>query len=130
APQPGKGVCRARAAGRTVACTAYHHHRNPPAGTALGTGSGLPDGTLMATDPPTPDPGSQAPSQAPSATSTWGTNRNLELAMLAFATVVVTTALVLVELNQEHELTRSLLYYGAAYLALFGAAHIAVRKLA
>jgi cell division protein FtsW (lipid II flippase) len=50
--------------------------------------------------------------------------------MLAFATIVVTTALVLVELNQQHEVSRSLLYYGAAYLALFGTAHVAVRVLA
>ena len=50
--------------------------------------------------------------------------------MLAFATIVVTTALVLVELNQQQEVTRSLLYYGAAYLTLFGTAHIAVRWLA
>ncbi|MGH3885464.1 MAG: FtsW/RodA/SpoVE family cell cycle protein, partial [Pseudonocardiaceae bacterium] len=57
------------------------------------------------------------------------TKRGLELVMLAFATIVVTTALVLVELNQQQEVTRSLLYYGAAYLALFGAAHIAVRVL-
>ncbi|HSL07471.1 MAG TPA: FtsW/RodA/SpoVE family cell cycle protein [Pseudonocardiaceae bacterium] len=58
------------------------------------------------------------------------TKRGLELVMLAFATVVVTIALVLVELNQQQEVTRSLLYYGAAYLILFGAAHIAVRFLA
>jgi cell division protein FtsW (lipid II flippase) len=58
------------------------------------------------------------------------TKRGLELVMLAFATIVVTIALVLVELNQEQEVTRSLLYYGAAYLILFGAAHIAVRFLA
>ena len=58
------------------------------------------------------------------------TKRGLELGMLAFATIVVTIALVLVELNQQQEVTRSLLYYGAAYLILFGAAHIAVRFLA
>ncbi|MGH4004874.1 MAG: FtsW/RodA/SpoVE family cell cycle protein, partial [Pseudonocardiaceae bacterium] len=46
------------------------------------------------------------------------------------AAIVVTTALLLVELNQQQEVSRSLLYYGAAYLALFGAAHIAVRMLA
>jgi cell division protein FtsW (lipid II flippase) len=63
-------------------------------------------------------------------TPTPPTKRGLELGMLAFATIVVTTALVLVELNQQHEVTRSLLYYGAAYLALFGTAHIAVRSLA
>lgn len=50
--------------------------------------------------------------------------------MLAFATVVVTMALVLVELNQPQGVTHSLLYFGVAYLALFGAAHIAVRSLA
>ncbi|MDQ4032925.1 MAG: FtsW/RodA/SpoVE family cell cycle protein [Actinomycetota bacterium] len=75
----------------------------------------------MATPAPVQD---TDPSTAPS------TKRGLELIMLAFASVVVTTALVLVELNQQQEVTRSLLYYGAAYLALFGAAHIAVRLLA
>ena len=64
------------------------------------------------------------------ATPTPPTKRDLELVMLAFATIVVTIALVLVELNQQQEVTRSLLYYGAAYLILFGAAHIAVRFLA
>ncbi|MGH3985519.1 MAG: hypothetical protein ACRDST_23260, partial [Pseudonocardiaceae bacterium] len=75
----------------------------------------------MATPAPLPDTN---PSAAPS------TKRGLELIMLAFASIVVTTALVLVELNQQQEVTRSLLYYGAAYLALFGTAHIAVRSLA
>ncbi|MGH3897884.1 MAG: FtsW/RodA/SpoVE family cell cycle protein [Pseudonocardiaceae bacterium] len=58
------------------------------------------------------------------------TKRGLELVMLAFAAIVVTTALVLVELNQQQEVSRWLLYYGAAYLALLGIAHIAVRLLA
>ncbi|HET9117957.1 MAG TPA: FtsW/RodA/SpoVE family cell cycle protein [Pseudonocardiaceae bacterium] len=58
------------------------------------------------------------------------TKRGLELIMLAFAAVVVTAALVLVELNQPQGLTRSVLYGGAAYLALFSAAHIAVRRMA
>ena len=75
----------------------------------------------MVTPAPLPD---TDPSTAPS------TKRSLELIMLAFASIVVTTALVLVELNQQQEVTRSLLYYGAAYLALFGTAHIAVRLLA
>ncbi|MGH3935971.1 MAG: FtsW/RodA/SpoVE family cell cycle protein, partial [Pseudonocardiaceae bacterium] len=72
------------------------------------------------------------PVAAPDAdvTSAPPTKRGLELVMLAFATIVVTTALVLVELNKQQEVTRSLLYYGAAYLTLFGAAHIAVRYLA
>ncbi|MGH3938774.1 MAG: FtsW/RodA/SpoVE family cell cycle protein [Pseudonocardiaceae bacterium] len=73
-----------------------------------------------------------APTSAPAATPTSksATSRNLELAMLAFAAVVVTTALVLVELNQSNELTRALLYYGAAFLGLFAVAHVAVRILA
>ena len=50
--------------------------------------------------------------------------------LLAFAAVIVTAALVLVEANQEDELTRALLYVGAAYLGLFTVAHFAVRKLA
>ncbi len=50
--------------------------------------------------------------------------------MLAFAAVIVTSALVLVELNQNQELSRALLYYGAAYLGVFGTAHLAVRILA
>ncbi|HEY6424984.1 MAG TPA: FtsW/RodA/SpoVE family cell cycle protein [Pseudonocardiaceae bacterium] len=58
------------------------------------------------------------------------TKRGLELVMLAFAALVVTTALVLVALNQQHEVTHLLLYFGAAYLGLFAAAHIAVRILA
>ncbi|MDQ4104167.1 MAG: FtsW/RodA/SpoVE family cell cycle protein [Actinomycetota bacterium] len=70
-----------------------------------------------------PQPESRPPAQPP-------TKRALELLMLAFATVVVTMALILVELNQPQGVTHSLLYFGVAYLALFGAAHIAVRSLA
>ena len=58
------------------------------------------------------------------------TGRDIELVLLAFAAVIVTGALVLVEANQEQELTRSLLYVGAAYLGLFTVAHFAVRKFA
>jgi cell division protein FtsW (lipid II flippase) len=58
------------------------------------------------------------------------TRRGVELALLAFAAVITTGALVLVEANQEQELTPALLYLGAAYLGLFGAAHVAVRYLA
>lgn len=77
----------------------------------------------MVTSVPTQDPGAQLGSVPP-------TKRGLELVMLAFAAIVVTTALVLVELNQSQGATRSVLYDGAAYLALFGAAHIAVRWFA
>ncbi|MCA1694587.1 MAG: FtsW/RodA/SpoVE family cell cycle protein, partial [Actinobacteria bacterium] len=77
----------------------------------------------MVTAVPTTDAGAQPGSAPP-------TKRGLELIMLAFAAIVVTTALVLVELNQPQGVTRSVLYAGAAYLALFGAAHIAVRWFA
>ncbi len=74
--------------------------------------------------------GSRAADPAPEKFSALPTGRNIELVLLAFAAVIVTAALVLVEANQENELTRSLLYVGAAYLGLFTAAHFAVRKLA
>jgi len=77
----------------------------------------------MVTAVPTTDAGAQPGSAPP-------TKRSLELVMLAFAAIVVTTALVLVELNQPQGVTRSVLYDGAAYLALFGAAHVAVRRFA
>lgn len=58
------------------------------------------------------------------------TRRGTELSMLAFAAGLVTGALMLVEINQEQQLTIRLVYYGLAYLALFGIAHAAVRKWA
>jgi cell division protein FtsW (lipid II flippase) len=50
--------------------------------------------------------------------------------MLAFAAGLVTGALMLVEVNQEQQLTWRLVWYGLAYLALFGVAHAAVRAWA
>ena len=50
--------------------------------------------------------------------------------MLAFAAVITTSALVLVEANQEQQLSSDLLVVGGAYLGLFTIAHLAVRKLA
>jgi cell division protein FtsW (lipid II flippase) len=58
------------------------------------------------------------------------TGRTIELLLLGFAAVIVTGALVLVEANQEQELTRSLLFVGLAFLGLFAAAHAAVRQFA
>jgi cell division protein FtsW (lipid II flippase) len=58
------------------------------------------------------------------------TRRGIELFLLIFAAVIVTGALVVVELNQAARLTQELLFYGAAFLALFGAAHLAVRRWA
>src|ERR671921_174309 len=76
--------------------------------------------------------GSGGPAAAPEADGkpALPTGRGIELVLLAFAAVIVTGALVLVEANQEEELTRALLYVGAAYLGLFTVAHLAVRKLA
>jgi cell division protein FtsW (lipid II flippase) len=58
------------------------------------------------------------------------TRRNTELAMLGFAAALVTGALMLVSINQEQTLTIQILWYGLAFMALFGIAHMAVRKWA
>jgi cell division protein FtsW (lipid II flippase) len=58
------------------------------------------------------------------------TGRGIELILLAFAAVLVTGALALVEANQEQQLTQALLWVGLAYLGLFTIAHFAVRKFA
>jgi cell division protein FtsW (lipid II flippase) len=58
------------------------------------------------------------------------TGRGIELVLLAFAAVLVTSALVLVEANQEQELTKALPLIGLAYLGLFTIAHVAVRRFA
>ncbi|MEV7044685.1 FtsW/RodA/SpoVE family cell cycle protein [Amycolatopsis sp. NPDC051061] len=58
------------------------------------------------------------------------TRRNTELVLLGFAAFIVTIALVLVEANQEQQLTWSIVWLGLAYLAIFAAAHLAVRKWA
>ncbi|TQM36056.1 FtsW/RodA/SpoVE family cell cycle protein [Pseudonocardia cypriaca] len=74
---------------------------------------------------PEPRTGSPPPTPAP-----LPTGRGIELVLLAFAAVLVTGALALVEANQEQELTQSLLWVGLAYLALFSIAHLAVRRFA
>jgi cell division protein FtsW (lipid II flippase) len=74
-----------------------------------------------------PEPGGK-PAAAPA--PRLPTGRSVELLLLAFAAVIVTGALVLVEANQEQELTTGLLYLGAAYLGLFAGAHLAVRRFA
>jgi cell division protein FtsW (lipid II flippase) len=72
-------------------------------------------------------PGGSGQFAAPGATPT---RRGTELFLLAFAAVLTTAALVLVEANQEQSLTMQVVYYGLAYLALFGGAHYAVRRWA
>jgi cell division protein FtsW (lipid II flippase) len=58
------------------------------------------------------------------------TRRGAELFLLTFSAVIVTGALVTVEMNQAARLTGQILNYGAAFLALFGMAHVAVRRWA
>ncbi|MCV7420698.1 FtsW/RodA/SpoVE family cell cycle protein [Mycobacterium yunnanensis] len=56
--------------------------------------------------------------------------RNSELVLLGFAAVITTVALLIVEANQEQGLRWDLAQYILGYLALFGAAHVAVRRFA
>ncbi|WP_029371131.1 FtsW/RodA/SpoVE family cell cycle protein [Mycobacterium sp. UM_WWY] len=56
--------------------------------------------------------------------------RNAELFLLGFAALITTVALLIVEANQEQGITWDLLRYTVGYLALFGAAHLAVRRFA
>ena len=58
------------------------------------------------------------------------TRRGTELMMLAFAAGLVTIALVLVDANQQQSLSLRIVWYGLAYLAVFGVAHLAVRQWA
>lgn len=50
--------------------------------------------------------------------------------MLAFAATLVTSALILVEANQEQELTMRIVWLGLAYLGVLTVVHLAVRKWA
>ncbi len=56
--------------------------------------------------------------------------RNAELLLLCFATVIVAAALVIVQANQERPLHWDLAGYVLAFLTLFAAAHLAVRRYA
>ena len=56
--------------------------------------------------------------------------RNAELFLLGFAALITTVALLIVETNQEQGLSWDLARYSFAYLALFGGAHLAVRRFA
>jgi cell division protein FtsW (lipid II flippase) len=70
------------------------------------------------------------PAGARDSTPALPTGRTIELLLLVFSVVIVTAALVLVEANQEQELTPTLLYVGLAYLAVLALAHLAVRRFA
>jgi cell division protein FtsW (lipid II flippase) len=56
--------------------------------------------------------------------------RNSELVLLGFATVITTVALLIVEANQEKGVGWDLAQYTVAYMALFGSAHLAIRRFA
>jgi cell division protein FtsW len=56
--------------------------------------------------------------------------RNSELLLLGFAAVITTVALLIVEANQEQGLRWDLAQYTLGFLALFGTAHVAVRRFA
>jgi cell division protein FtsW (lipid II flippase) len=56
--------------------------------------------------------------------------RNAELLLLGFATVITAVALLIVEANQEQGIHWDLAQSVLAYLALFGAAHMAIRRYA
>ena len=58
------------------------------------------------------------------------TRRGIELGLLVFTAGLVTVALVLVQADQNQQLSRSLLYLGLSYLGMFLVAHTAVRRLA
>ncbi|HZM66615.1 MAG TPA: FtsW/RodA/SpoVE family cell cycle protein [Nakamurella sp.] len=58
------------------------------------------------------------------------TGRVAELWMLIFAAVIVTSALVLVQLNQNRSLSWSLAYYSGGYLAALAIAHLLIRRYA
>ncbi|MFF2086378.1 FtsW/RodA/SpoVE family cell cycle protein [Nocardia sp. NPDC058176] len=69
-------------------------------------------------------PGGFAPAPPPS------TRRNQELLLLAGAAGITTVSLFIVEASQEQSITWDIAKYGAAFLALFGIAHLAVRRFA
>ncbi|MDT5247437.1 MAG: hypothetical protein QOJ28_71, partial [Mycobacterium sp.] len=56
--------------------------------------------------------------------------RNAELFLLGFAALITTVALLIVEANQEPGLSWDLAQYTIAYFALFGGAHLVVRRFA
>ncbi|TCO64632.1 FtsW/RodA/SpoVE family cell cycle protein [Actinocrispum wychmicini] len=58
------------------------------------------------------------------------TRRNTELGMLGFAAVLVVSALTLVTVNQEQQLSVQIIWYGLAFLGMFGTAHMAIRRWA
>ncbi|BBZ50355.1 FtsW/RodA/SpoVE family cell cycle protein [Mycobacterium heidelbergense] len=58
------------------------------------------------------------------------TRRNAELLLLCFAALITVAALLIVEANQERGLRWNLVGYGLTFLAMFGCAHLAIRRFA
>jgi len=56
--------------------------------------------------------------------------RNTEFALLCFAALLTALALLIVELNQDQGLSPDLISYPLAFLVLFAAAHVAIRRFA
>ena len=97
---------------------------------------GAPDGNPASTG--TPESGCRLPGggmttqpQSPVAvTPPLPTRRNAELALLCFATLITTVALLIVEANQEQGIRWDLVSYTLAFLTLFVCAHLAIRRFA
>jgi cell division protein FtsW (lipid II flippase) len=106
---------------------------SPGAEPTQGNAGGEPGSTTRAPAVPAAGAASAALSSNPALTSNpavVASGRSIELVLLAFAAVLTTSALALVEANQEQALTSTLLYLGLAYLALLTVAHLVVRALA
>jgi cell division protein FtsW (lipid II flippase) len=58
------------------------------------------------------------------------TRRNAELLLLAFAALITVAALLIVQANQERGMRWDFVSYGLLFLALFGGAHLAIRRFA
>ncbi len=81
-----------------------------------------------------PVPGAESTPLAAASSTSPGlrppTKRSTELFLLAFAAVLVTIALILVEANQEQALSWQIVWLGLAYLGVLSVAHLAVRRWA
>jgi cell division protein FtsW (lipid II flippase) len=73
---------------------------------------------------------STAPQPVVAVTPPLPNRRNAELLLLAFAALITTVALLIVEANQERGIRWDLAQYTVAYLALFASAHLAIRRFA
>jgi cell division protein FtsW (lipid II flippase) len=124
----GRGPHDRHRRAHTIDCRAIQPDRSPApavvdrdgsASTTSGAGHHLPD-HVMTTQP-------QA---AVTVVPPMPNRRNAELLLLGFATVITMVALLIVEANQEQGLRWDLLQYLIGYVALFGGAHLAVRRFA